>query len=75
MEKLDYSCAKNLSTLSLSTVVIQVLSPPAREQVNLVVDMRTDPIGIPFGQIAIIFAVSKGTIVQHYQRSPTKKSS
>jgi hypothetical protein len=67
--------AKNLSTLSLSTLLIQALSPPAREQVTLAVDMRTDRRAIPFSQIAIIFAVSKRTIIEHYQRSPTEKNS
>jgi hypothetical protein len=63
----------HLSTLSLSTLLIQMLSPPACKQVNLAVDTRTDRRAIPFSQITIILGVSKGPIVQHYQRRPTEK--
>jgi hypothetical protein len=52
--KLPYRCARNLSTLSFSTLLIHVISLPAREQVSLAVDMRIDRLAIPFSQIAII---------------------
>jgi hypothetical protein len=35
--------------------------------------MRTDRLAIPFGQIAIVFGVSKEPIVQHYQQSRTEQ--
>jgi hypothetical protein len=57
--------ARKTVNASLSTLLIQVLSPPAREHVNFAVGMRTDRLATP--------EVSKRTIIQHDRWSPTEK--